>query len=42
LAINNIRQRLSLAYGPSAGLRVEVNHSRYTVVLSLPANGLSL
>lgn len=42
LAINNIRQRLSLAYGPSADLRVEKSHSRYTVTLSLPVNGLSI
>lgn len=42
LAINNIRQRLSLAYGSSASLRVEEDNSRYTVTLSLPVNGLSI
>lgn len=42
LAINNIRQRLNLEYGASAGLRVEESGTCYTVTLSLPVNGLSL
>lgn len=42
LAINNIRQRLSLAYGSSASLNVEESNARYTVILSLPVNGLSI
>lgn len=41
-AINNIRQRLSLAYGSSAKLSVEESNARYTVTLSLPINGLSI
>lgn len=41
LAINNIRQRLSLAYGPSAILSVDEGNARYTVSIRLPVNGLS-
>lgn len=41
LAINNIRQRLSLAYGPAARLKVDESNTDYTVTLVLPANGFS-
>ena len=36
VAIQNIRQRLSLAYGSSAGLNIDVSDQYYTVTLSLP------
>ena len=39
IALDNIRERLALAFGGRAGLNIEVHPGRYSVTLAFPCNG---
>jgi two-component system sensor histidine kinase AlgZ len=40
LALDNIRERLELAFGPDGTLAVLAGPDRYTVTVTFPANGV--